>query len=118
MLKSRLKASKRAAGGWPQAGGGAPLAWNIVLLLCHSVQRGAPKLVSVIRSAGRPWLLVGQLTDRNICQALRSNSRCTCGNWPAFSSLVLAAISTSPRNCGARIGAKFGKLATEACIAA
>src|SRR5580700_4057994 len=112
LLKSRLKARKPAAGDWPQACcGGAPLTWKIVLLLCHSVQRGAPKLVSVIRNAGRFWLLVGQLTARNICQALRSNSRCTCGNWPAFSSLVLSVMSTSPGNCGVRIGAKFGKVA-------
>src|SRR5580692_8632905 len=110
LLKSRLEARKPAAGAWLQACGGAPLTWKIVLLLCHSVQRGA-KLVSVIRSAGRPWLLVGQLTARNICHALRSNSRCTRGNRPAFSSLVLSVVSTSPGNCGVGIGAKFGKLA-------
>src|SRR5580692_11369638 len=110
LLKLRLKARKPAAG-WPQDCGVAPLTWNIVLLLCHSVQRGAPKLVSVIRSAGRPWLLVGQLTARNICQALRSNSRCTRANRPAFSIVVLSVVSTSPGNCGVRIGAKFGKMA-------
>src|ERR1700722_15384650 len=112
LLKSRLKARKPVAGDWPQAcWGGAPLTWKIVLLLCHSVQRGAPKPVSVIRSAGRPWLLVGQLTAKNICQALRSNSRCTRGNRPPFSSVVLSVMSTSPGNCGVRIGAKFGKVA-------
>src|SRR5580698_10254173 len=113
LLKSRLEARKPVAGDWLQAcWGGAPMTWKIVLLLCHSVQRGAtPKLVSVIRSAGRPWLLVGQLTARNICQALRSNSRCTRGNRPAFSNVVLSVMSTSPGNCGVRIGAKFGKMA-------
>src|SRR5580704_4439079 len=60
LLKSRLAARKRAAGGWPQACGVAPLTWKIALLVCHSVQRGAPMRVSVIRNAGRPWLLVGQ----------------------------------------------------------
>src|ERR1700683_3656330 len=110
LLKLRLRARKPVAGDWPQACGGAPLTWKIALLLCHSVQRGAPRLASVIRSAGRPWLLVGQLTARNICQALRSNSRCTLGNRPAFSSVVLSVVSTSPGNCGVRIGTKFGKL--------
>src|SRR5580704_1164967 len=105
LLKSRVVVSASAAGGLPQAAGAAPFSWKIELLLCQSVQCGAPKPVSLIRGAGWPSLLVGQLTDRNICQALRSNSRCTLGKSWAASNCFLSAISTSPGNRGVSTGA-------------
>ncbi len=51
-----------------QVAGVAPSGWKIEVDVCHSVQCGAPKLVSVSFGAALPSLSVGQFSARNICQ--------------------------------------------------
>src|SRR3954468_10944129 len=68
LLRSRRRRRGRAPDLNPHAAGVAPSGWKIELLLCQSVQCGAPKAVLVSDGAALPWLLVGQLSAKNICQ--------------------------------------------------